>query len=242
MKNIAIISLLFCTGCYNAHIKPIIRGTSVLMLVEKDSTILAADSRSTMIFLDHREHTDTTHKIFKIGDYFFMTAGLAVIGNESIQSFLKNKLNINSNISNVSKKSSNDFSLAIQSYYNSLPLIQRKALFKSDAIRNDFSLMIVKYVGTDVYTASVELATHINRNYVLTLEKYPVEIHKNNFSFVMGGHTDFIKRMLSSSPMPMSHLNGLIALIKYQAKYDVEVDSTVNYVIIKPNSYRFGTN
>jgi hypothetical protein len=220
------------------------RGTVVLVFVDKDSIIVAADSRSERVRPNHRsEFSDTTNKIFRIGNVFFTTAGTTVYKNRSVQSIIRKNYNssesIFKNCEELNKVIASDF----QNYFDLLTKEERK-YYSADEISNALITVIATgYEKNKPKACKMTIGPTFDSNKISITTK---QVNKDSsiLHLQFGGYCERIMHYpFAYMPKSKNRMKDIISLIKTEAHYHpVQVDTLVNYAIIKKGGFRVGRN
>ncbi len=106
-------------------------GTTAMALIEKDSMILAVDSRIGEVSSNGIAFTDTTNKIINIGSTFIICAGVREFGDVTVDDLVKENYNTRQSIANNCKNILEVWRNAFQSYLDSLSNTKETKFCKS---------------------------------------------------------------------------------------------------------------
>jgi hypothetical protein len=244
-----VLTLLLITSC--GHKKDVLpgstllsRGTVVLVFNDKDSILMAADSRSERVVSNRAsEFSDTTNKIFRIGKVFFTAAGTTVFKNQSVQAIIRryyrSSESILSNCQNLDKL----IAYELQQYFNNLDPVEKKR-YTDEAVSNTLITVIAAaYEKNSPLACSMTIAANLH-NGKIAVNAGPVTKDEVASHMQSGGLVEMVYNypynyMNKSS----SRLKDLFYLIGLEAHYHPkQVDTLINYAIIKRNGFRVGKN
>jgi hypothetical protein len=232
---ILLFPVLFFTACMSPCRGGIRHGTVVIVSMDPDSIILAADSRETDIDFTHKKVTfgDTAHKIFRIRSTFFAIAGLSELSNMSIKTFINDVY---------------DTTISIKA---NMPVIETRL---KDALQKEldaYSTRQKRLLGGHDYSVDLFIAGYekgvpqvcrINAGVkFVKLSANPVEVTDdadNGPMFDIAGISDHISQVPLN--LKSNKLHTMSAMISLEASHHNDVDSLVQYAIIKKDGYRTG--
>jgi hypothetical protein len=211
---------------------------------EKDSIIVAADSRSMVYTSDTAYYfTDTTNKIFNVGKFFFVFSGPEGLKGKPlrdiiIQCFDTTK-SLKKNCDILSGKIVNE----VNSFYKTLTGKQMVFFQGRDMYHYFINLYIVGYEHNKSTIAFIKTNFRKEGDHLVATVSEP-DIRSNNKTLEVGGYNDRINNLLNANIYHLSknRVNDFIKLITIEARHEPQVDSNVNYVVIKSNDIRRGRN
>lgn len=235
---LALIYLHVTSGDHNF----ITKGTTIIIWVDEDSIILAADSKVTMQDLNSSQarYSVTSNKISQLNKYFVAVAGLNKIRDKRvftiIEKYYNSKLTIKQNSTYINEKLREEF----QSVFSSLTKAELDILNTADLKDNYTQISIVGYEGNIPVTCFLNF--RVDRNdldfKVVTL---PPEVDTATLMlYWKGKHDHILKSFDRKKFVAAKKVDELCRMIAYQASLDPDVGSTVNYVIIKPSGHAWG--
>ena len=212
-------------------------GTVVIASVDKDSIVIAADSRETDIAFSEKKITfaDTAHKIFHIRHTFFAIAGLSELCKMSTKAFVAHTYDttklIKENVPIIEAKLKKALQTEVDSYNK-----RQKGYLAG----HEYSI-VVFIAG---YERGIPIFGRINAGVkFVTLFANPVESVSGattggSMPFdVAGIHDHIFEVRYDPNGNKLQTMKNLISL---EARHHKEVDSLVQYVIIKKDGYRIG--
>ncbi len=227
--------VLFFTAGTSSYAGSIRHGTVVIVSMDPDSIILAADSRETDIDFTHKKVTfgDTAHKIFRIRNTFFAIAGLSELSNMSTQAFLRRwydtAMSIKENVPVIEARLKN----ALQKELDSYSTKQKRLLAGHDY---SVDLFIAGYEYGEPQVCRINAGVKF-----VTLFANPVETYagiNTGQMFDVAGIYDHINQVRHD--LTDNKLHTMSELISLEARHHKDVDSLVQYAIIKKSGYRVG--
>jgi len=227
--------VLFFTACTSSYAGSIRHGTVVIVSMDPDSIILAADSRETDIDFTHKKVTfgDTAHKIFRIRNTFIAIAGLSELSNMSTQAFISRVYDTSKSIKENMPVIEASLKNAIQKELDSYS-IKQKRLFAG----HNYSIEL--FIAG--YEKGIPQVCRINTGVkFVKLAANPVETFAatgTGLMFDVAGISDHIN--LVQHNMKGNKLHTMSELISLEARHHKDVDSLVQYAIIKKDGYRVG--
>jgi 20S proteasome alpha/beta subunit len=236
---IVLVPILYLTiGTFTAHCDDGIRhGTVVIVSMDADSIIMAADSRETNIAFREKKVTfaDTAQKIFRISNTFFAIAGLSELCKTSTRAFVTRIYDTTRSIKENMPVIEAKLKKALQTELDSYNRKQKNYL-----AGHEYS--IVLYITG--YEKGVPTLCGISAGVkFVTLFANPVQAYANTGTgsmFGLAGITDHIAEVgLNLDSNKVQRMTNLILL---EARHHTEVDSLIQYVIIKKEGYRTGSN
>ncbi|MBS1530438.1 MAG: hypothetical protein JSU01_09035 [Bacteroidetes bacterium] len=210
-------------------------GTVVIASVDKDSIVIAADSRETEIAFREKRvtHTDTAHKIFRIGNTFFAVAGLSELCNMSTREFVARNYDTTKSIKENAPVIEDKLKKALQTELDGYSKKQKGYL-----AGHDYSVELF----ISGYEKGMPIFGHVDAGVkFVTLFKNPVESFSGvstggNMPFDVAGIHDHIYEVkINFNSNKLQTMRRLIAL---EARHHNDVDSLVQYAIIKKDGYR----
>ncbi|MCO5951202.1 hypothetical protein [Mucilaginibacter flavidus] len=242
MKRLALLLYLLLACCtHNNHVE---KGTTFAVWVTHDSTVMAVDSRvGRTDRYGSKTHTDTSCKIFRYGSYFVVYEGISNIGDVPMREKIKQYFDTTQNIENACDILSKKLAAGIQNYWNSLSLQTRITLsYNRDSSSSlHFSAIIVKYKKNTHIICSIFIGNKLNNYNAVVIPSKPITTQKFN-GLITGGFNESINALPSSHRF-FTGLDKVVEcanLIYIEASKHEDVDSVVNYVIVKPNRFTFG--
>jgi hypothetical protein len=206
----------------------------VIVSVDKDSIIIAADSRETEIAFSRKRvtHTDTAHKIFRIRNTFFAIAGLSELCNISTREFVSQIYDTTRSIRENAPVIEARLKKALQTELDSYSNKQKQYL-----AGHDYSVAL--YIAG--YEKGTPVLCRINAGVkFVTLFANPVEtfdgVTTGRNIFDIAGIYDHIYEIRYS--LDSNKLQTMRGLISLEARHHTDVDSLVQYAIIKKGGYR----
>jgi len=230
--------LYLAIGTLTGHCgKGMRHGTVVIVSMDADSIVMAADSRETDIAFREKKvtFTDTAQKIFRLGNTFFAIAGLSELCKTSTRAFVTGiydtTRSIKGNMPVIEAKLKKTLQTELDSY-------NRKQ--KNYLAGHEYS--IVLYITG--YEKGVPTLCSITAGVkFVTLFTNPVEAYANTGTgsmYGLAGITDHIAAVgLNLDKNKVQRMTNLILL---EARHHTEVDSLIQYVVIKKDGYRTGNN
>ncbi|MBS1528605.1 MAG: hypothetical protein JST19_23365 [Bacteroidetes bacterium] len=227
--------LAFLSAC-TSHCG-ISHGTVVIASMDADSIILAADSRETDVFFSSKKVTfaDTAHKIFHIGQTFFAIAGLSELCTTSTRKFVTDVYDTAKSIKENMPVVEARLRKALQSELDSYSIKQKRLL-----AGHDYSV-VLDIAG---YEKGIPTLCRIDAGVkFVNLFANPVQssasISAGRKIFDIAGIYDHIYEVKIN--LDSNKLRTMRQLISLEARYHKDVDSLVQYVVIKKDGYRTGT-
>ena len=234
-----LLSVLFfaAKNCRPPRNENIRHGTVVIISTDNDSITLAADSRETEIsFGRHRvTFTDTSQKIFRIGSIFFAIAGFSEVSNIPTRTFVTRIYD------------------TTRSIRENMPVIEAKLKKALQTELDSYSKKQKRYLAGRDYTIILYITGYENGVPVLceikagakfvTLFANPVQTFASTGTgqmFGIAGIDDHIREV--GFNQQGNKLRTMTELISLEARHHPDVDSLVQYVIIKKDGYRTGSN
>lgn len=227
--------VLFFAACTSSYAGSIRHGTVVIVSMDPDSIILAADSRETDIDFTHKKVTfgDTAHKIFRIRNTFFAIAGLSELSNMSTKAFITRAYDTSKSIKENMPVIEASLKNSLQKELDSYTTKQKRLL-----AGHDYSVEL--FIAG--YEKGMPQVCRINAGVkFVTLFANPVETFagtSTGLMFDVAGISDHIN--LVPLNLKSNRLNTMSQLISLEARHHKDVDSLVQYAIIKKDSYRTG--
>lgn len=254
LGSIAILLLSFfllCASQNKRHHALIRKGTTVIFWAEKDSITVACDSRNQIYNSDNTSYfTDTINKIFKAGNFFFVFVGTESLGNTQLRDIvIKNynpSLSLRKNCDEISTK----LAVSAQDFYSSLTQ-EQKTFFDSHGLNQfQINLNVVGYEKNKPVIGFLKIDVKKDADNYIVSEQVPV-YREFPYQLVTAGYDDHIKMalfdsgykaMLNSNKTSAYKIGDLIQMIALEAKNHQQIDSNVNYVVIKRQSFKWGRN
>lgn len=211
-------------------------GTVVIASIDKDSIVIAADSRETDIAFSEKKitFTDTAHKIFRIRNTFFAIAGLSELCKMSTRAFVARIYDTTKSIKENAPVIEAKLKKALQTEMDSYSKKQKNYL-----AGHQYSVTLI-IAG---YEKGMPVCGYVNAGVkFVTLFANPVEsissVSTGGSIFDMVGITDHMYKVRIN--LDSNKLQTMRNLISLEARYHKDVDSLVQYAIIKKTGYRIG--
>ena len=211
-------------------------GTVVIASVDRDSITIAADSRETEIAFREKKvtHTDTAHKIFHIHNTFFAIAGLSEICKVSTRAFVTHNYDTTKSIKENASIIEAKLKKALQTELDSYNKRQKGYLAGHDY---SVELFIAGYEKGMPVFGNVNAGVKF-----VTLFANPVQsfsgVSTGSGLYDVAGITDHINEVRYN--FEGNKLRQMISLISLEARHHKDVDSLVQYAVIKKDGYRIG--
>ncbi len=256
------IGLIFCSICfiplsfllYNSQGKRepasvVKRGTTIVLLTEKDSIIMASDSRNQVYTSDNSFYfTDTTNKIFKAGKFFFVFVGVESFGNTQLKNIVIKNYNPAINLEKNCDLISSQMAAAVQEFFGSITPAQ-KSFFDGNGInRYQVNLFCGGYEKNKPMIGLLKISIKKDGDGYVVSAQEP-ELNSFPYKFITAGYDDHIQSYLfSSGYSAMLRKNSGVKItdiehmISLEAQNHQEIDSNVNYVIINRQGFKLGKN
>lgn len=240
---LASIFISSCTG--NQQHKSMIKlGTTVVIMVEKDSITMGADSR-TQVYTspDNFHFSDTTNKIFKAGNFFCAFAGTESLGDQPLKDIVIKNYDPTKKLEDNCDVLSQKLTVTAQEYYSLLSPEQKNLFNGKDMGRYQINLDIAGYEKNKPLVGIVVVNIKKQGDNYIAVPDEPM-IRNMTYQIVSAGFDDHLRQLLLQNAYHASYSTSkdVPKLISFEAKYHPEVDSNVNYVVIKKQSFRLGNN
>jgi hypothetical protein len=220
------------------------KGTVVLVFIDKDSILVAADSRSETISPNHISvFSDTTNKIVKVGNVFFTAAGTTVFKSRSVQAIIKKNYDpakpIFENCENINRIVARE----LQNYFNQLSR-QEKQYYTGEELSNTLiTILATGYEKNKPVACSMTVGAAFANNRI-GVTSGGIKKDSSLLRLHVGGYYELIYDYpYGYWPGSKNRLKDIMKLIVIEARYHpAQVDTLVHYAIIKRDGFRMGRN